>query len=318
MIKSIAISCFMIACVAIAACGDDPILPPDELAPPTNLTMVTGSDNIQLAWNASPDAGSSVFEGYNVYVDTVSIVAIADSTGASFLNLRKVNASPLQTRSFTITSLANGTGLQTGKKYYAHVRSERNNGRLSVGSNEIDTAPRPSGDNGNPNLMLLMFDYDANTDTRSGYGWARGTGLGAAQVTAPANQDKIDFFMTEEPNSSDNGSLFVSPAQASFTASWSQRNRTLFRDLGVGADAWNTSVAPDTASMTQTVKVLNDHTYAVYTHDGYWAKIRVTRFDKNVGVPRTGGGTANLNRAQFDHAFQVIQGYGRFKPGGAN
>lgn len=305
-----------IVVIGLAGCGDDSIVePPDVLAPPTNVTVVTGDSEIVLNWDNSPDAGADVFEGYNVYIDTLSIAGLSDSTSAAFLNARRVNQEPMRTRTYTVLSLASGASLEQGKKYYLHVRSERSNGRVSVASNEVDTSPRPEGTNEGTALTDLMFDYSANTNTRSGYGWVRDSGAGQPHVTSQANAEKIDFFMTEEPNSANDGSVFVSPAQANFTQGWSVRNRTLFKDLGAGDAAWQTSTAPDTTDMTESVPVVQGHTYALYTHDGYWVKVRVTNLTKNVSVAATGGGTVRLNRAQFDYAFQLIRDYGRFKPG---
>ena len=301
----------LLASIVVAGCGEDVVAPPAELGPPTNLRAATGELTISLSWDQSPFASSSSFTGYSVYVDTVSI---ADSTDKAYLDERLVNAAPTKDLTFTVLSLKDGSALQQGKMYYAHVRTVRDNGQISVASNEIDTAPRPEGDNDSGNDLLLMYDYSVETTTQSAYGWKRETGDGFHYPTAEANEELIDFFMVEEANSADNGSELISPAQASFTAGWSVRRSTLFKDLGAGDDAWNTSVAPDTADMTTKVKVELDHTYALRLDDKHWAKVRVTNFEKNVEVDKTGGGTVQLNRLTFTYAFQLINDYGRFKP----
>ena len=314
--KRLTLALLIAAIVAVSGCNSDVVAPPAELAPPSHVTFITGTASIQIAWDASPFASSDKFVGYNVYADTVSIAAVSDTSDAAFLEARLINPAPLLNRSFTVDRLGNGAALVEGMKYYIHVRTVRDDDRLSVASNEIDSAPRPVGDNNEENNDdLLMYDFSFDTVTRSGYGWDRATGDGAAQPTAEVNADKIDFFMVEEANSADDGSEFVSPAQASFTQGWAQSNKSLFKDLGSGDSAWETSIAPSVGDMTEKVKVNADHTYALYTHEGYWVKIRVTRFDKNVAVPKNGGGTVGLNRIAFDYAFQLIDDYGRFKPG---
>lgn len=306
--------------VFVGCSEDNPIVPVTSLSPPTDVVMVTGEFSITLSWDASTFESAADFEGYNVYVDTTSIASVSDSTGAAFLEARKVNTTPVVTRSFTVTQDGMGMDLVRGQKYYLHVRSARADGKLSIASNEVDTAPRPEGSNNTGDVALLMYDYDPSTSTRSGYGWDRFAGTGAPFSTSEANAEDIDFFMVEEANSADDGSEFVSPAQASFTSGWTIRNETLFKDLGAGDDAWNTSIAPDVADMTTKVKVIEDHTYALYTHDMQWIKVRVTNLDPNVPVNASGGGTVNLNQATFDYAYQLLNDYGRFKPGlgGAN
>ena len=312
--KRVGVAVLLLLLAVGAGCGEEnPVRPPDELAPPTSLTAVTGEFTVDLAWSRSPFESSGRFAGYNVYVDTVSIAAFSDSISASLLEARKVNAAPVTGTSFHVLSLADGSSLVKGRKYYFHVRTLREDGRVSEASNEVDTAPRPEGDNDFGSEDLLMYDFDATTTSRSAFGWDRSIGDGQSYTTAEINENFIDFFMAEEPNSSDDGSLFLSPAQASFVSHWTVRHKTLFMDLGVGDAAWKTLMAPDTTAMTETVKVKEDHTYALYTQDGYWVKLRVVEFKKNLPVAGSQG-TVRLNRVKFDYAFQLIQGYGRFAP----
>ncbi len=300
------------AVVAATGCEDNPIRPTDELAPPSNLTMVNGATSVTLNWDASPFESSSRFKGYNVYVDTVSIAGVTDTTTSGFLEARQANSSVVTSHTFTVDRLHGGASLVPGRKYFIHVRTVREDDRVSVATNELVTSPRPEGDNGTV-LADLMFDFSTLTVTPSAYGWDRATGTGLDYTTSQSNQSLVDFFMAEEPNSSDNGSQFESPAHLT-QINWPVEHRTLFKDLGAGEAAWNTAVAPDTASMTQVVKVNLDHSYALYLFDGHWAKIRVTEFSKNVSVAQTGGGTVPLNRIKFRYAFQLIDEFGRFKP----
>jgi hypothetical protein len=298
------------ALVALGSCSeDDVVAPPSELAPPTALEFETGQISIQLSWDASPYEGASDFEGYEVYMDTTSIAARSDTSDAAFLEARKVNSSPITTRSYTVNQQVDGGNLVVGQKYYVHVRTLRDDGRLSVASNEIDTAPTIQGDNDFGDDAELMYDYSATSATKSGFGWMRDFGTGQPFATSQTNQDVIDFFLVEEPNSTDNGSEFVSPAAAAFTSGWTTRHQTRFKDLGSGAAAWATSIAPPIGDLTTKVKVIEGHTYALYLHDGHWVKLQVITLDENEIV-----GSEQLNRVLFRYAIQLIDDYGRFKP----
>jgi hypothetical protein len=300
--------------LAVGCNEDSPVRPSDELTPPTNLTFVTGELTVDLTWARSPYEPAGDFAGYNVYVDTVSIAGLTDTTSAATLDARKVNANPITTRSYRVLNLGNGAPLEVGRKYFFHVRAARDDDRVSEASNEVDTAPRPAGDNNFENdPMLWMHDYDVASSTRSGFGWDRDDGDGLSYATALVNRPKVDLVMLEEPNSADDGSEFVSPDAATIVENdWADgANTTKIMDLGAGETAWNTSIAPDTAGMGSKVKIYGDHTYALYTHDGYWAKVRVVTYQKNQSAQGT---TAKLNRVRFDWAFQLVNDYGRFKP----
>ncbi len=300
-----------------AGCGEDsPVRPSDEIAPPTNVTFTTEISSIVISWAASPFESSDRFDGYYVYIDTVSIAAAGDTAttgGGAFLEARKINDNPVVARTYVVDRTGNGTALQQGKKYFVHVRSAREDDRISLASNEINSSPRPEGDNENTDANLLMWDYHASTNSRSGFGWTRANGVGLPYETAAGNSALIDFFMMEELNSADDGSQFISPAQAAFTVGYPTRHSTKFKDLGAGITAWNTSIAPNVADLTEVVKVINDHTYALYLHDGHWVKLRVTNLTKNL-TPTGASTSIKLNRIRFTYAFQLIDDYGRFKP----
>lgn len=306
----------ILAAFAAGCTEDNPIRPTDEIAPPTNVTFTTDVGSIAITWAKSPFESSGRFEGYNVYVDTTSIAAAGDTAatgGGAFLEARKINSDPVTSRTYVVDRTGNGSALQQGKKYFVHVRTVREDDRISLASNEVHSSPRPQGDNENADFDKLMWDYHASTNSRSGYGWTRANGSGLSYETSGANSALIDFFMIEEPNSADDGSQFISPAQAAFTAGFPTRHLTRFKDLGAGNTAWNTSLAPDTLDLTQTVKVVLDHTYALYTHDKHWVKVRVTELRKNL-TPSGASTSIKLNRIKFTYAFQLIDDYGRFKP----
>lgn len=294
-----------------AGCGsDDPASPIATFGPPGTLTMVAGANSVRLAWGASAFEPSGEFAGYNVYLDVAPIAANDDPV---FLAARAVNATPVRAISYTVSSTPTGASLQQGTRYYLHVRTVRSDGSLSVATNEVDTSPRPEGTNGT-DPAAAMYDYDADTTTKSGYGWNVVTGQGVPHATVPANAGGIDVLMVEEPNSPDDGSLWVSPAASNLTLGWPSRRTTLFRDLGAGAAAWESAIAPSPATMSANVKIQADHTYAILTADQHWIKVRIVDLSKNASVPRTGGGTVNLNSARFQFAVQLIADYGRFKP----
>jgi hypothetical protein len=301
----------------VAGCTEDnPVRPSDEIAPPTNVTFTTEISSIVISWAKSPFESSDRFDGYYVYIDTVSIAAAGDTAitgGGAFLEARRINDDPVVSRTYVVDRTGNGTALQQGRKYFVHVRTVREDDRISLASNEIDSSPRPQGDNDNANANMLMWDYNATTDSRSGYGWTRISGTGLAYETSAGNSALIDFFMIEEPNSANFGSQFLSPAQATFTQGYPTRHSTKFKDLGAGIAAWNTPIAPNVADLAEVVTVIQDHTYALLLHDGHWVKLRVTEFSKNL-TPPAASDSIKLNRIRFTYAFQLIDDYGRFKP----
>lgn len=300
----------LLAGLASGCGGDDPAGPVAVFGPPGTVLLVSGSNSVQLSWGASSFEPSSEFSGYNVYLD---VVPFSTNDDPGFLAQRAVNSTPIRATNYTVTATPIGGALLQGTKYYMHVRTLRSDGSLSTASNEVDTSPRPEGNNGT-DPAVSMYDYDSMTNTKSGYGWNVVTGQGVPYSALPANADGIDVLMAEEPNSPDEGSLWLSPSVASFSAGWPTRRTTLFKDLGVGDVAWQTSIAPSPATMSTTVKIQVDHTYAVLTQDQHWVKVRVLELVKNAVVPRTGGGNVNLNYARFRFAVQLVADYGRFKP----
>lgn len=298
------------AILMLAGCGDDTTGPAPVFGPPGTVSFVTGPNTVRLSWGPSTYEGASDFGGYNVYVDTAPIAGNDDPV---FLAARLVNTSPVAGTSYTVSSTAGGGSLQQGTRYYFHVRTRGSSTDLSIASNEVDTAPRPEGNNGS-DPSQYMYDFDDLTETKSAYGWNVVTGQGAAYSASAANANFVELVMVEEPNSPDDGSLFLSPMLADFTSGWTPRHRTLIKDLGVGDAAWQTPIAPDPLTMVESVKVLADHTYAIRTYDDHWGKLRVTELSKNVAVSVPGGGTVQLNYVRFTFALQLIEGYGRFKP----
>ena len=292
-----------------SGCGEDNPMAPVVFEPPASVRFETGANTIRASWNASSFEGSGEFGGYNVYVDTVSM---AGNNDAAFLAARVSNVVPVNSKSFTVSQLGDGSSLQQGVRYFVHVRTRRMNGELSSASNEVQSAPRPEGDNGS-DPSQFAYDYDVLAPTKSGYGWNKTTGAGVSYSASSVNANVVDVFMIEEPNSADEGSMFVSPSIANFTAAWATRRATLFKDLGIGDTAWNTGVAPDPGTMTTSLKVQLDHTYAIRTEDGHWVKLRIVDLVKNNAVTRSDGSEARLNYARFQHAFQLIAGYDRFK-----
>ncbi len=295
------------ALLLVAGCGDE-TGPERTLSPPGALDMVAGPNTVLLGWERSGFDGANDFRGYNIYVDVASIPVQAD---AFFLASRLANQTPTTSNLFTVSMLTSGASLQQGTAYYFQVRTVHANGGLSAPSNEVHTAPRPEGNNGS-DASQFMYDDDSMTATKSGYGWDSRTGQGVAYSRLALNDSLIDVLMVEEPNSADDGSFFVAPSESDLAATWITRNATLFKDLGAGPGAWETAIAPDPSSMTPSVKLQHDHTYAIRTHDRHWVKLRVNEIAKNVEVARIGGGSARLNYARFTFAVQLIQDYGRF------
>lgn len=121
----------------VAGCSDDDSTkPPDEFAPPTNLTYENEIGEVTLRWDATPDETLADFAGYQVYRSATSLI------GAT---VEELEAAELNPSLLLAGTLEYSTAAAAGTKYYYSVRSVKDNGDLSQPSNEIDTAAVTGG-----------------------------------------------------------------------------------------------------------------------------------------------------------------------------
>jgi len=162
--------------VGVIGCSEDSTKPPTEFAPPTNLTYVNGNGQVTLAWDASPDQGTSDFAGYNVYRHTASLAGIEGEELATY----KINP-----EGSSATSYIEG-GVENGTKDYYSVRAEKDNGDLTESPGEIDTAPRSEG--------LVTIAEFSDTANPSGLDLSTGTAY-AMSSDDPDNRLFIDLYL---------------------------------------------------------------------------------------------------------------------------
>ena len=163
----------------LVGCGDDDTTkPPEEFAPPTNLTYVNGNNQVTLSWNASPDAGRDDFAGYNVYRDLTTMIGLGPDSLASLVH----NSTLLAVTGYVDASAVNGV------KYYYAVHAVKDNGDLSAPTNEIDTSPTPEG-----GLVILAEFMDGTRP--SGLDLSEGMAYAMTSSKRDDNREHIDLYL---------------------------------------------------------------------------------------------------------------------------
>lgn len=161
---------------------------------------------------------------------------------------------------------------RNGQKYYYAVTAFDNNGNESELSYElIYAAPRPEGFN------RAIFDY-RNFPNNSGYYFA-------GYSVRPYDDLNTDFFFENY-----NGTFYLNVWQDSD-----------IQDLGPTYDIYDIGYAPTSGwSTTKDVIAKVGRTYAIWTWDNHYAKIRIK--------------TITNERVVFDWAYQLIAGERALKP----
>ena len=196
----------MATAVFVSGCSDDngTVQPPDQLAPPTNLTFENEDGNkVFLSWTLSPDESFDELDGYNVYRDTASMINLSGADLAA----RKIMELPKGTTSYRDSGLADST------KYFYGVRTRRTNEDVSISSNEIDTAAYKYGGG-----LANIYEF-AVAGQPSGFDVTGGTALSMID----ANATMIDFYLGTEDDGPTGALLLKSPSLASDNAPWNQR-----------------------------------------------------------------------------------------------
>jgi hypothetical protein len=278
-----------LALLLVAGCSDDETTkPPDEFAPPTNLTFVNGDNRVDLDWDPSPDATWDSFVGYNVYRHTESLAGVADADLAQY---RIVTRTASQT-SYSDIDAVNGT------MYYYTVRGARDNGDLTQPTNEIDTAARPEG-------LVTLFEFEATGPSGFDLSDLADTAL-TMTSNNPDNTGLVDFYLgtTGENDESDQPLALKSPHLLG--GSWTRM--AAFKALVNPTDSQTTSTGFQLESITMgaTVEEISDRVIVVRTPqengEFHYGKLAVI----------TTSGDAGDRRIQFQWTFQLIPNYPRF------
>lgn len=282
----------MATTVFIAGCSDDTVKPPNEFAPPSSLTfrnfqINSSSGGVQLTWNLSPDDSGnfSEFAGYNVYRDTASMTNL----DASELATKLIMSLDAGTSTYT-----DGTGV-LGTKYFYGVRARRDNGDVSVSSNEVDTARIVAG------TLASIAEYAASGP--SGFNVA----LGRAFSVMPANADSIDFYLGTLDDTASGALLLKSPSLISDSPPWNTRV-TGFKLLDSDASSTTTTGFDSSIVLGTTNTEIEDKIIAVklapnFLGETHYAKVEILIFND--------GGSGNRS-VQLTWHYQPIPAYARF------
>lgn len=193
-------------------CGDDETTkPPEEFAPPTNLTYVNDDGSIFLDWDATPDENGGHFAGYLVYRDSATMAGLTDAQLAT----KKITSSPVQVTSYT-------DDVQNGVKYFYAVRAIATDDHISEATNEINTAARVENDQ----IVLAEFAFSAQP---SGVNLGTGTAY-AMRSNNPDNRAFIELYLgTDDDNDAQSAALALkSPSLVSDSdPDWANRSSKL-------------------------------------------------------------------------------------------
>jgi hypothetical protein len=287
------------AALGLGGCSSDGTTTPppvNEFAPPTGLTVVNGSGEVILRWQASTDAADADFKGYNVYRHTATMVGATD---AQLLTYKR------NTTYVTATTYTDATA-QNGTKYYYAVRAARGSSELSTPTSEYDTAPRREGVD---TIDLAEFRY---TGQPSGLNCATPQAY-TMESLSPDNRPFIDCYLGTlgTLDQTDQILALKSPDRVlNGDSRWNHRVAELVL-LGTGQTAWDIPNAPTTGWGSQVElgahpldKVIAVKTPADTNGKRYYAKLWI------LGVT----GDAGQRVISVQVAYQQIADYPRFTP----
>jgi hypothetical protein len=152
--------------------------------------------------------------------------------------------------------------------YYAVTAFDYDGNESDLSKENISATPRPEG------LNASISDY-RNYPNIAGFSFSTYT-------IVPYNDTNVDFYYEIY-----NGTSYIDLSNGSF-----------IKDMGATNDIYDIDYAPSTGWTTDAVAIVG-HTYAIWTYDNYYAKIRVSNI---VG-----------SRLIFDWAFQAVQGNTQLK-----
>jgi hypothetical protein len=274
-----------------AGCGNDTTTKPEqELAPPSALTYVNGSNSVTLSWTASPYQSASDFKEYSIYRSDSSMVDVTDS------RLSNYRIAGTQGTSYTDNNAANG------HKYYYAVRTVKDNGDVSVPTSEIDTAARSVS---LPNSVAEFAYVDESS------GIQVSTGLPVPMQFE--NKDQIDVYLgTVDADDAATGQLALkSPDLVQSDNDWSDRTAQLKL-----LDDWDVATTNPTAGWTNEIALGTTATdivgkvIAVRTPPqngvAHYAKIMIKQYTPGANP---GDGHRTI---QVQVAYQSIPDYVRF------
>ncbi|MBZ0267728.1 hypothetical protein K8I85_06200 [bacterium] len=255
--------------VAVAAllsgCNDDVVYVEDgPPAVPTGVYTITGDEQVTIQWY--PVREDDV-EGYGVYRSRTL-------TGA-YDRIATVNG--IENTTYVDDNVANGVTY-----YYAVDAFDRRGHESDLSYEDAFDTPRPAG-------FGVTVNAREVAPTASGLdlsGWRT-----ASFVTA-WNGTTTDFYVDRDEGDP-NGTLYL--VGTNIGGYWND-----IQDLGYTESMDDVSWAPaDGWSVSSRgVELIPGHTYVVWTHDSYFAKLRVVAVLQTAGIP---------SAILIDWAYQVDQ-----------
>lgn len=250
-----------IACLGLAGCGNDDVIYVEDGPPavPTGVTTITGDEWVEVLWYP---VRSDDVAGYGVYR--------SNTLNGAYSRIATVHGQESDT--YVDYNVSNGV------TYFYAVDAFDERGHESELSYEaaFDT-PRPAG----TNRTLSAQQVNPGSAGLDLSDW------GTSGFITAWNALDADFYVQRI-----DGVLYLKGT--AIGGYWND-----IQDLGytdsmdevswAPADGW--SVSPNG------VELIAGHTYVIWTHDSYFAKIRVTAI--------TGSGTPSA--IQFDWAYQIDQ-----------
>jgi len=253
-------------------------------AGPESLGTTSFSNQIDVLWDRSGDDGISNWVGYDVFMDTASLVGKT----LEELELLRVNAEPVRGTRHRVL------GLQTGQKYFFEVRSRREyDGTIEQSEfvEETDAAPRPDG--------TVSFFRELQSVTPVAFDISAGR-VRSINVSDPTRLADYDLYLgTTEPDDLGEFDLvFKSVSElGSRNAGWAER---VVQIKPLGFD-WSVAETDDEGWGTTAI-LEDERVYAVKTPEGNYGKFQVT--GRNGFFP-------NRN-VWILWAYQTLPGYPKF------
>lgn len=182
-------------------CGDDDVVNPTELEPPTNLRvtdLAMDGGAVSLAW------GSAVgdYVGYRIYAHTTSLQSLDDPQTLLQYQVGEVGSAQQSATIYLPNSFT---------YYYIHVRAYTESEDLSRASNELHVIARPQGEN------AVIYEILAAAGNPSGFDLSTGQSVSMA-TTNPDRHDLTDFFLGYASGTTGGGDLYLwDPKKANTT-----------------------------------------------------------------------------------------------------
>ncbi|MBK8230224.1 MAG: hypothetical protein IPK72_06485 [Candidatus Eisenbacteria bacterium] len=282
--------CLALGTLSPGCSDDETTAPPDELAPPSNLTYLNGDGSVTLDWNASPDIADA--DGYVVYRDTDSMVgedlAVLNAT-------KKLTTTPLTSTSFTDNTATNGV------KYFYAVRLQ-DGSDFSEPTSEINTASRVQ--TGSHQIAEFASPNASGFDLSTGQVFAMSS-------SGPDNRPTIDLYLgTDSATDQTSAALAIKSPHLVLNSDpdWTARNADLklldnSDDPTTSDSGWSEKIVLGSTSAEIVGKVIAIRTPAEGNGSVYFAKIRIDSVT----------GTAGNRTITVTRAYQSLPNYIRFE-----